>query len=75
MKDQLSSTMSSSRPSSEFTVVGEDETEEGGGKERRLIREVSEDEGGGTGIGEGERGFGSWEVSTSQSRSSIVMER
>jgi hypothetical protein len=28
---------SSSRPSSEFTAVGDNEVEEGGGEERRLI--------------------------------------
>jgi hypothetical protein len=67
--------MSSSRPSSEFTAVGEEEVDEGGGEDRRLIKEGVELEGGGTGTGDGERGLGSWEVSTYQSRSSIVMER
>jgi hypothetical protein len=63
MNDWLSSTMSSSRPSSEFTAVGEEEVDEGGGEDRRLIKEGAELDGGGTGMGEGERGFGSCEVS------------
>jgi hypothetical protein len=67
--------MSSSRPSSEFTAVREAEVDEGGGEDRRLIKESVELDGGGTGTGNGERGLGSWEVSTYQSRSSIVMER
>jgi hypothetical protein len=67
--------MSSSKPSSEFTAVGEEEVDEGGGEDRRLIREGAELDGGGTGMGEGERGLGSCEVSTYRSRSSIVMER
>jgi hypothetical protein len=56
--------MSSSRPSSEFTAVGEEEEDEGGGEDRRLIKEGVELDGGGIGIGDGERGLGSWEVST-----------
>jgi hypothetical protein len=59
----LSSNMSSSRPSSEFTAVGEEEVDEEGGEDRRLIKEGAELDGGGTGMGEGERGFGSCEVS------------
>jgi hypothetical protein len=55
--------MSSSRPSSEFTAVGEEEVDEGGGEDRRLIKEGAELDGGGTGMGEGERGLGSCEVS------------
>jgi hypothetical protein len=34
MKERLSSTMSSSRPSSELTAVGEEEIEEGGGEDK-----------------------------------------
>jgi hypothetical protein len=56
--------MSSSKPSSEFTAVGEEEVEEGGGEDKRLIREGAELDGGGTGMGEGEWGLGSCEVST-----------
>jgi hypothetical protein len=56
--------MSSSRPSSEFTAVGEEEVDERGGEDRRLIKEGAELDGGGTGMGEGERGLGSCEVST-----------
>jgi hypothetical protein len=67
--------MSSSRLSSEFTAVGEEEVDEGGGEDRRLIKEGAELEGGGTGTGDGERGLGSWEVSMYRSHSSIVMER
>jgi hypothetical protein len=62
MKERLSSTMLSSRPSSELTAVGEEEMEEGGGEDKRLIKDDSEEVGGGTGMGEGERGLGSWEV-------------
>jgi hypothetical protein len=47
--------MSSSRLSSEFTAVGEEEMDEGGGEDRRLIKEGAELEGGGTGTGDGER--------------------
>jgi hypothetical protein len=64
MNDQFNSTVSLSRPSSEFTAVGEDEVDEGGGEDKRLIREGAELDGGGTGMGEGERGLGSCEVST-----------
>jgi hypothetical protein len=63
MNDWFNSTMSSSRPSSEFTAVGDEEVDEGGGEERRLIREGAELDGGGTGTGEGERGLGSCEDS------------
>jgi hypothetical protein len=63
MNNWFNSTMSSSRPSSEFTAVGEDEVDEGGGEDRRLIKEGAELDGGGIGMGEGERGLGSWEVS------------
>jgi hypothetical protein len=63
MNDWLSSTMSSSRPSSEFTAVGEEEVDEGGGEDRQLIKEGAELDGGGTGMGEGEQGLGSCEVS------------
>jgi hypothetical protein len=62
MKERLSSTMSSSRPSSELTAVGEEEIEEGGGEDKRLIRDVSEEAGGGTGMGEGEWGLGIGEL-------------
>jgi hypothetical protein len=55
--------MSSSRPSSEFTAVGEEEVDEEGGEDRWLIKEGTGLDSGGTGIGEGERGLGSWEVS------------
>jgi hypothetical protein len=55
--------MSSSRPSSEFTAVGEEEVGEGGEEDRRLIKEGAGLDGGGTGMGEGERGLGSWEFS------------
>jgi hypothetical protein len=54
IKDWLSSTMSSSRPSSEFTAVGEEEVDEGGGEDRRLIKEGAELDGGGTRTGDGE---------------------
>jgi hypothetical protein len=56
--------MSLSRPSSEFTAVGEEEEDKGGGEDRRLIKEGAELDGGGTGTGDGEQGLGSWEVST-----------
>jgi hypothetical protein len=55
--------MSSSRPRSEFMAVGEEEVDEGGGEDRRLMREGAELDSGGTGIGKGERGLGSCEVS------------
>jgi hypothetical protein len=63
MKDWFNSTMSSSRPRSEFTAVGEEEVDEGGEEDRRLIKEGTGLDGRGIGIGEGERGLGSWEVS------------
>jgi hypothetical protein len=63
IKDWFSSTMSSSRPSSEFTAVGEEEVDEEGGEDRRLIKEGVELDGGETGTGDGERGLGSWEFS------------
>jgi hypothetical protein len=59
MKERLSSAMSSSRPSSELTAVGEEEIEEGKGEDKQLIKDVSEEAGGGTGIGEGEWELGS----------------
>jgi hypothetical protein len=59
MNDWFSSTISSSRPSLEFTAVGEDEVDERGGEDRRLINEGARLDGGGTGMGEGERELGS----------------
>jgi hypothetical protein len=59
MNDWFSSTISSSRPSSEFTAVGEVEVDERGGEDRRLINEGVWLDGGGTGMGEGEPGLGS----------------
>jgi hypothetical protein len=56
-------------------MVGDEEVDEGGGEDKRLIREGPELDGGGTGIGDGEQGLGSWKVSMYRSRSSIVMDR
>jgi hypothetical protein len=44
-------------------AVGEEEVDEGEGEDRQLIKEGAELVGGGTGMGEGERGPGSCEVS------------
>jgi hypothetical protein len=46
--------MSSSRPSSEFTAVGEEEVDEGGGEDRQLIKEGAELDSGRTRTGDGE---------------------
>jgi hypothetical protein len=43
-----------SRPNSEFTAVGDEEIDEGEGEDKQLIRDDSELDGGGTGIGDGE---------------------
>jgi hypothetical protein len=59
MNDRLSSMISSSRPSSEFTAVGKEEVEDGGGEGRQLMRDVPKEDGGGTGVGDGEQGAGS----------------
>jgi hypothetical protein len=51
--------MSSSMPSSEFTAVGEEEVEDGGGEEIRLLKDNPKEKGGGTRRGEGDLGVGS----------------
>jgi hypothetical protein len=70
MKDWFNSMVSSSRPNSKFTAVGEEEVDEGGGEEKRLIKEGSELDGEGTGTGDGDCREGSWDNSIYQLYSS-----